>query len=148
MKTNKKKELAKLLFVRESLSQKEIAERVDTSEQTICRWVNENDGEWRKLRQSIIITKEEQLRRVYDQLDELTQVIAKREQGTRYANTKEADTLVKLTAAANNLESDASIADIIEVSKRFLNFLRPISLEKAKEISALLDAFIKEQLKR
>lgn len=148
MKTNKKKELAKLLFVRESLSQKEIAERVDTSEQTICRWVNENDGEWRKLRQSIIITKEEQLRRVYDQLDELTQVIAKREQGTRYANTKEADTLVKLTAAANNLESDASIADIIEVSKRFLNFLRPISLDKAKEISALLDAFIKEQLKR
>lgn len=148
MKSNKKKELAKLLFVRENLTQKEIAERVGTSEQTICRWVAENDNEWKKLRQSIIITKEEQLRRLYEQMDELNQEISRRDPGKRYANTKEADTLVKLTAAANNLESDASIADIIEVSKRFLNFMRPVNLDKAREMSGYLDAFIKDQLRK
>lgn len=148
MKTNQKKELAKLLFIKENLSQKEIAERVDVSEQTITRWVNENEGEWRRLRQSLIVTKDEQLRRIYDQLDELNQTIMKRDEGNRYANPKEADTMVKLTAAAKNLETDASIADIIEVSKRFLNFIRPINIEKAKEVSLLLDSFIKDQLKR
>ena len=143
-----KKEHAKLLFIKENLSQKEIAEKVEVSEKTINRWVNENNEEWKRMRQSIIITKEEQLRRIYEQLDELNQAIQKRDAGCKYANSKEADVIVKLTAAANNLESDASIADIVEVAKRFLNWLRPLDLQKAKEVSALLDAFIKDQMKR
>ena len=148
MKMLQKKEHAKLLFIRENLSQKEIAEKVEVSEKTINRWVNENNEEWKRMRQSIIITKEEQLRRIYEQLDELNQTIHKREAGKKYACSKEADVIVKLTAAANNLESDASIADIVEVSKRFINWLRPLDLPKAKEVSALLDAFIKDQMKR
>ena len=148
MKMIQKKEHAKLLFIKENLSQKEIAEKVEVSEKTINRWVNENNEEWKRMRQSIIITKEEQLRRIYEQLDELNQAIQKRDAGCKYANSKEADVIVKLTAAANNLESDASIADIVEVAKRFLNWLRPLDLQKAKEVSALLDAFIKDQMKR
>jgi predicted transcriptional regulator len=148
MKVNKKKELAKLLFIRENLSQKEIAERVEVTEVTVSKWVNENDAEWKRLRQSVIITKEEQLRRIYEQLDELNQEIMRREKGQRYASTKEADTMVKLTSAANNLETDASIADIVEVSKRFLNWLRPVDLDKTKEISQFLDSFIKDQLRK
>jgi len=146
MKAEQKKELAKLLFVNEKLSQKEIAQRVEISEKTLSRWVN--DGQWRKLRQSLLVTKEEQLRRIYEQIDELNTAIASREPGQRYANTKDADTLSKLTSAAKNLESEASISDIISVAKRFLNWLRPLDIDKAKEISLLIDAFIKDQLKR
>ncbi|MGB9590941.1 MAG: DDE transposase family protein [Candidatus Kryptoniota bacterium] len=146
MKAEQKKELAKLLFVNEKLSQKEIAQRVEISEKTLSRWVN--DGQWRKLRQSLLVTKEEQLRRIYEQIDELNTAIASREPGQRYANTKDADTLSKLTSAAKNLESEASISDIISVAKRFLNWLRPLDIDKAKEISSLIDAFIKDQLKR
>lgn len=146
MKAEQKKELAKLLFVNEKLSQKEIAHRVEISEKTLSRWVN--DGQWRKLRQSLLVTKEEQLRRIYEQIDELNTAIASREPGQRYANTKDADTLSKLTSAAKNLESEASISDIISVAKRFLNWLRPLDIDKAKEISSLIDAFIKDQLKR
>lgn len=146
MKAEQKKELAKLLFVNEKLSQKEIAQRVEISEKTLSRWVN--DGQWRKLRQSLLVTKEEQLRRIYEQIDELNTAIASREPGQRYANTKDADTLSKLTSAAKNLESEASISDIVSVAKRFLNWLRPLDIEKAKEISSLIDAFIKDQLKR
>lgn len=145
MKNEQKKELAKLLFVNERLTQKEISTRVEVSEKTLSKWVNE--GQWRKLRQSLIITKEEQLRRIYEQLDELNTAIASREPGKRYANTKDADTLAKLTSAAKNLESEASISDIISVAKKFIEWLRPVELEKAKEISSLFDAFIKEQMK-
>lgn len=146
MKTEQKKELAKLLFVNEHLTQKEISQRVGVSEKTLSRWVNQE--EWRKLRQSLLVTKEEQLRRIYEQIDELNTAIAQREPGQRYANTKDADTLSKLTSAAKNLESDASVSDIVSVAKRFLTWLRPIDMGKAKELSGLFDAFIKEQLKR
>lgn len=146
MKADQRKELAKLLYVNEQLTQREIAQRVGVSEKTFSRWVNE--GQWRKLRQSLLVTKEEQLRRIYEQIDELNTAIASREPGQRYANTKDADTLSKLTSAAKNLESEASISDIVSVAKRFLNWLRPLDIEKAKDISSLIDAFIKDQLKR
>lgn len=148
MKVDEKKDFAKILFIKENLSQKEIAEKVGVAEKTISKWVNANNEEWKRLRQSIIITKDEQLRRIYDQLDELTKCIHSREEGKRYSIKGEADTIVKLTTAAKNLETDASVADIIEVSKRFLNWLRPVDLDKAKEIAAFLDSFIKDQLKR
>jgi len=148
MKQNLKKEYARLLFTQEKLSQKEVAEKANVSEQTMTKWVNANKGEWKRLRQSYVVTKKEQLSRIYEQIDEITQVIQQREQGQRYVNSKEADILVKLTAAVKNLETEASVSDIIEVSMRFLNWLRPVDLEKAKEISGYLDNFIKDQLKK
>lgn len=148
MKPNLKKEYAKLLFTQENLSQKECAEKAHVSEQTMTKWVNENNGEWKRLRQSLIVTKKEQLSRIYEQLDELNQKIRIQPAGSRYASTKEADTLVKLTAAAKNLETEASVSDIIEVGMRFLNYLRKIDLEKTKEISGYFDSFIKDQLKK
>lgn len=146
MKNDQKKELAKLLFINERLTQKEICARVDVSEKTLSKWVNAED--WKRLRQSLIITKEEQLRRIYEQIDELNVAISQREQGKRYANSKEGDTLAKLTASAKNLETEASVSDIISVSKKFLNWLRPVDLDKAKEFANYMDLFIKEQLKR
>jgi transcriptional regulator with XRE-family HTH domain len=148
MKPNLKKEHAKLLFTQEKLSQKEIAEKVNVSEQTITKWVNANNGEWKRLRQSLIVTKKEQLSRIYEQIDEITQEIQKREEGKRYVNSKEADILVKLTAAAKNLETDASVSVVIEVAMKFLDYVRPIDLEKAKEISGYFDSYIKDLLKR
>lgn len=140
-----KKEWAQLLFTREALTQKEVATRVGISEKTMSKWVNENDKQWERLRQSIIVTKEEQLRRIYEQLDELNYMISQRDKGARYANAKEADTMVKLTSAARNLETEASLSDIIEVSKRLLNWLRGFDLEKAKQMSGIIDSFIKDQ---
>lgn len=148
MKPNLKKEHAKLLFTQEKLSQKEIAEKVNVSEQTITKWVNAGGGEWKRLRQSLIVTKKEQLSRIYEQIDEITQEIRKREEGKRYVNSKEADILVKLTAAAKNLETEASVSVVIEVAMKFLDYIRPIDLEKAKEISGYFDSYIKDLLKR
>ena len=148
MKIAQKKEMAKLLFTRESLSQKEVAERVGVAEKTVSKWVNANEGEWKRMRQSIIVTKEEQLRRIYEQIEELNTVISQREPGKRYANSKDADTLAKLTASAKNLESEASISDVFSVMKKFLNWLRQFDFEKARDLSFTIDAFIKDLLKK
>jgi len=145
MKISEKKDWAKLLFTREHITQKEVALRVGISERTMSLWVRKEN--WERLRQSIIITKEEQLSRIYLQIDELNTAIYAKKDGERYATNGQADTLNKLASAARKLETEASIADIIEVSKRFLNWLRQNDFEKAKEISNLLDSFIKDLLK-
>lgn len=146
LKGNQLREWAKLLFVTERLSQREIAERTGKSTVTINKWVKE--GEWERLRQSMLVTRESQLSRMYMQLDELNSEIMKRDEGKRFPSSKEADTISKLANAIKTMESEASIADIVEVSKRLLNWLRPIDPIKAKEIASVINDFISETLKR
>jgi transcriptional regulator with XRE-family HTH domain len=148
MKAADKKDWAKLLYTKEGLSQREVAGRTGVSTVTINKWVNANEAEWDKLRKSLLVTRDEQLRRLYMQLDELNTHIMERVKGSRFANSKEADTINKLTVAIRTLETDASIADIVEVCKRVLNYLRPISPEKAREMAMIFDDFIKETLRR
>lgn len=149
LKRNQQKEYAKSLFLHEQhLTQKEIAERVEVSEKTLSRWVNDPEENWEVLRASLSTTKEEQLRRIYDQINELTSEIQKRPKGKRFADSKEADTLLKLGSAASKLENEAAIGEIIEVCKLVVNYLRPLDLDKAKEITAVFDAFIKDRLRK
>jgi len=142
MRNTEKKEWAKLLYLQpEKITQKELARKVGVSEQTMSHWIVAE--KWDRLRQSIIVTKEEQLRRLYIQIDELNATIMCRPEGQRFSVKGEADTLNKLATAAKKLETEASIADIIEVAKRFINWIRITDLDKAKETSSLFDAFIK-----
>lgn len=140
-----KKEWAKTLFVIERLTQKEIAKKVGVSEKTISIWVNKEG--WDTLRVSVIITKEQQLKRFYSQVDELNTGIEGRDPGKRYANSKEADTIVKLTAAIKALETETGIAEIIETFKLFTNWLKAFDLPKAQELTKLLDDFITSRIK-
>ncbi|PKP09864.1 MAG: DDE transposase family protein [Bacteroidetes bacterium HGW-Bacteroidetes-4] len=146
--TNKqKKDWAKLLFLKENLTQKEIAERVGVTEKTISNWVNDKKENWEMLKSSVIVTKSEELRRIYMQINELNTFIATREPGQRFANSKEADSLNKLAATVRALETDVAIADVIEVFKRFTEWLRAVDLDKAKDVIRLEDDFIKHLLK-
>lgn len=140
-----KKEWAKLLFLKEQMTQKEIAAKVNVAEKTLSKWIKAED--WNQLKASITITKEESLRRFYMQVNEINDLIASREPGSRFPSSKESDVLVKLTATIKNLETETSIADVIEVFKKFIHFLRPISLEKAQEFIEFQDMFIKSILK-
>lgn len=144
--TQEKKDLAKLLFTRNNLSQKEIAERVGVDPKTIGKWVK--DELWENLRKSLLVTKEEQLRFFYDQLDSLNKAITLRPEGKRYADSKEANTFVMLTTSIRNMETETGVNEIIDVAKAFLNWLRADDLDQAKAITRLFDSFIKERLKR
>src|SRR5690606_37379620 len=144
--TQRKKEYAKLLYVAEGVTvQKELAERTGVSKQTINKWINSEN--WESLRASVIITKESELKRMYLQLTELNDTIMNREQGKRFANTKEADVLVKLSSAIKQLETDTSVADTIEVLKNFINHVRADDYGTAKSITALADVYIKSLVK-
>ena len=144
--TNKqKKDWAKMLYLKEHITQKEIAERVNVNKMTVGKWVKE--GKWEELKTAVSITKEEQLANLYLQISEINKTIAGRPEGERYATPKEADAINKLAAAIEKLEKETGISDIISVSKSFLDWLRKTDIDKAKELSVYFDAYIKDRLK-
>lgn len=70
------KEYAKTLFVKEDLHQKIIAERVGVTEKTIGKWIAE--GGWKKIKLSMLVTKDNQIAALYEQLDKMNEEIKNR----------------------------------------------------------------------
>ena len=119
-----KKEWAKTLYMRENLTQQEIAERVGVSRVTVSNWVRA--GKWEEQKAGLTLTRQEQVANLYRQVAEINRAISARAEGERFPNSKE--------------------ADIISVLTGFIEWLRPFDLEKAKELTRLADAYIKDKL--
>ena len=132
-----KKEWAKLLFLTTDLTQAEIAVKIGVSRITIVRWAKE----WEGLKLNFLQTREARIKSTLMQLN------AAREQGARYPTVKEADIRRKLTADLEALEQEASVRDIVNVSRDILDYVRAIDLEKAKMLSDYFDSYIQERLK-
>ena len=139
-----KKEWSKTLYMRENLTQQEIAERVGVSRVTVSNWVRA--GKWEEQKAGLTLTRQEQVANLYRQVAEINRAISARAEGERFPNSKEADILGKLSAAIRNMEQETGIADIISVLTGFIEWLRPFDLEKAKELTRLADAYIKDKL--
>lgn len=138
-----KREWAQMLYTKERLSQKEIADRVEVTEKTISNW--KQKYEWDALGQSINVTKEVQLKRMYAQLDRLTQAIEDKEEN-KYPDIKEINTMTQLTNNIQKLETETSVAEIIDVGMKFVNFIRKDDWAMAQSITKLLDAFIQDTM--
>ena len=140
-----KKDYAKQLFLNDpGITQAEIAEKVGVSKVTICKWVK--DGKWQELQASLLIGKEEQLARLYKQLRLLNDAIENK-QDQKFATSKEADAILKLTVAVKNLETETNIAEKMATGKEFLAFVRKTSgFELSKDVAKLFNAYIKSCL--
>lgn len=139
-----KKEWAKTLYLRENLTQQEIADRVGVSRVTVSNWVRA--GKWEEQKAGLTLTRQEQVANLYRQVAEINRAISARAEGERYPNSKEADILGKLSASIRNMEQETGIADIISVLTGFIEWLRPLDLDKAKELTRLADAYIKDKI--
>ncbi len=69
LNNKQKREFAEVLFTRQGLTGKEIAEKVDTTEATVSKW--KKDGNWDNLKASLSVTKAEQLMHINEQINEL-----------------------------------------------------------------------------
>lgn len=140
-----KKDYARQLYLNDSsITQAEIAEKVGVSKVTLCKWVK--DGKWQELQASLLIGKEEQLARLYKQLRLLNDAIENKED-QKFATSKEADAILKLTVAIKNLETETNIAEKMATGKEFLAFVRKTSgFELSKDVAKLFNAYIKSCL--
>lgn len=138
------KEWAKHLYAKDNLEGKEISRITGVSEQTLVKWKKE--GSWEKLRLSYARTKEEQLKDLYDQLNELNESIRDREPGKRFPSSKEADIIKKITAAISDLESELNISTVIDVCIEVTSFIRSYNWEKAQEVNDLFNRYIQSKI--
>ncbi len=144
-----RKDYARMLYLKDNLSQAEIASRVGTSAQTITKW--KADGNWESLKANFVISRQETLSRTYAQINQIFDSLEGNDlEGThvvRLIQSKEADTLSKLAATAKALETELSISIYIDVFIKFGNWLRDADFSLSKKMVELQDAFIKEQLR-
>lgn len=138
-----RREWAQYLYVESKLTQKEIAERVGVSQKTIGEW--KEKYLWENLRKSLLITRQQQLSMLYNQLDSITQHVKDNQENI--PTSKDADSILKITAAIRNLETDLSVADVFETCKRLITFVQKLDYEKSKEMVEYCDLFIKDCLK-
>ena len=144
LSNSQKKEWAQTLYLRENLTQAELAERVGVSRVTISNWIKA--GKWEEHKAGITLTRQEQVNNLYRQVAEINRNIASRPDGQRFPSSKEADILGKLSAAISKMEQETGIADKISVLSDFINWLRELDTEQARAITALADSYIKSQL--
>lgn len=145
MTNQQKKEWAKLLYTKEQMLQKEIAEKVGVTPKTVSKWVTTEM--WDKLRISLSVTREEQLSHLYSHLSEINASIASREDGERFPNAKEADTITKLSSSIDKLERESGVGEVVSAFSQFVRWLRERNLEEAQRIAPLLDDFVKYKLR-
>lgn len=67
------RDFAKVLFVNENVSQKDISSRLKVTEKTIGKWIKEDN--WESLRTSMLVTKDNQLTALYKQLENVNNEI-------------------------------------------------------------------------
>jgi uncharacterized protein YjcR len=141
-----KKDFSKnLYFNNQNINQKELASRVGVSVVTMNKWFK--DEKWDTLQKSLLLSKSEILADYYEQLRAAKESVKMREEGKRFMSSKEADAVVKITAAIKNLETETNIADKVEVGKDFLAFIRKITtFEDSNKIAKLFDTYIKSCL--
>ena len=146
MTNEQKKDLAQLLYTRGIVThQGELALRVDVTEDTISKW--KKAGSWDDMKKSLLTTRQEELRNLYDQLSELNAAIKQKPEGERYADSKQADIQRKITASIRELETETSVAQVVDVFIGFSEFIRKqADLDTAKQVSDLQDAYIKKLL--
>ena len=168
----KEKEHAKLLYTTQGITnQKELAQRVGTSTTSINKWINES--KWETLRASVIMTREEEIKRLYNRLtflnDSMDQLqayyikAAREIESTEDQKTKDfltayckdiinqiaklSDALSKGGAAIRSLETDVSIAEYMEVCQKLIQHVSREDFDFGQKLTAKADEFIKERLK-
>jgi hypothetical protein len=143
-KRQQDKDYAKILYVKDKLTQKEIAVKVNRSEKIIGKWVTE--GNWEKERKNFVLTRQEQMGNLLDELTEINEFIKSLPEGRRFADSKLADTRRKLIKDIKELETSSSKPEAISACIALLEFIRKVDLKKAQEFAPIIDGFIKSIL--
>jgi transposase-like protein len=145
-----RKELAQMYFMQGS-TRKEIAAKIDVSEATVGRWV-EQDG-WDVKRSATNITRPELVNKILREIDRML------DEAVSSDDTKLklglADKLSKFASVIEKLDKKANVVDYIETLTAFNNYLKSrmafdkeITPELISVIVKYEDMFIAENAKR
>lgn len=139
LELNQQQELAKMYFM-QGESQKDIADKLGVSRNTICRWVKEQN--WDSLRAAKTISRKELVNKMLQQIDEKLE-----------SKEWSADEISKAAAAVEKLDKQTNIVTVIEVFSSYNQWLvarmqldPELTPELVKIMNRYQDMFIGEKL--
>ena len=134
-----RKELACMYYM-QGVSQKDIADKVGVSRNTISAWVR--DGGWDTRRAAKTVTRSELVKKMLQDLNDKLE-----------SDNWTADEIIKVASAIEKLDKQTNIVTIIEVFTAFNNWLvsrmqvdPELTPEVVKIINTYQDKFINEKL--
>lgn len=140
------KEYARLLYTEKGISiHKELSEKVGVRVQTISKWIKE--GDWEKWRKNLILTRDEQMRIMLEQLSQINKSIAEKPEGERFPDYKQSMIRRNIIKDIKELETKALVAEYINSFINLIDYVRGKSLDDARFIARHCDRFIKEKLR-
>lgn len=137
-----KKGLAYACYLSEDYTQAELAEKVGTSKVSIGKWIRE--GKWEERKKLLSVSTDTLLKDFTEQLNELHAQIKGRDKGKRFPNYVEMSIQQQLTKSISQFKGKASLIEAISFTSKFTKHLRSHHPDKVKEITLLLDEFVKE----
>ena len=109
LEQTQRQELARMYFM-QGMKQKEIADKVGVSRNTICAWIR--DGKWDTVRAAKTITRSELVKKMLNDLDE------------KLASGQwTADEIIKVASTIEKLDKQTNIVTITEVFTAFNQWL-------------------------
>lgn len=148
--TNKKKEIARVLFMQGEL-QKNIAETVGVSEKTISTWIKDNN--WGNIKAAANITRPELVNKLLSTINKLLDHVAATDDPILLSGLS--DKLAKFAAVIEKLDKKANIVDAIDVFMAFNKWLQyrqsfdsEITPELLKAINKFQDLYICEHISK
>ncbi|MBO4233894.1 hypothetical protein FO675_06200 [Riemerella anatipestifer] len=155
------REHARILYVNERITLKEIAGRLKVTEKTVGKWAK--DGNWDELRKSLLNTRQSQLIHFYNQLEAINIDIAERPPlFTKDSKGKlievqrpqkniptngESDILSKITSNIQKLETEIGLGELVETGKKIIAFIQQINLDDARLFKNYFDEYIQNRVK-
>lgn len=136
---NELREVAQILYMQNYL-QKEIARKLGVSAQTITRWSKEDN--WDTLKKSLLTSKNKRISELYDELAEFNRMIQNKEEGMRFATSKEADARRKLIRDISELEKKYNIGQTTVIARDFVLFCKDFDFDFSKQATEYFDLFI------
>jgi uncharacterized protein YjcR len=135
-----KKEWAKHLFTIENLDQKSIAEKTGISEKTVAGWIGTEN--WEAMRKSLLTTRKEQIRMLYDILDILTKQGKEALADNDPATNPDTNSIIKITAAIKKLENETGLHEISEIVQELTLFTLKENFEAGQIVNDWGERFV------
>jgi uncharacterized protein YjcR len=133
VKKKSKTDIAESLFVVSGKTQKEIAEALEVSEQTISKWAK--DGNWKARRGAGIISTDSVVQKLLAKLDELTE-----------ADKLKADEVAKIASAINKIKKEKkTMDDFIEVFMLFGTWLQSKDRKLSEAVNDMQTLYLTEK---
>lgn len=142
---SQKKAQAEYLFLHTDLTAVAIAQIVNVTEKTLSAWVNANNKAWKIARTAKAITPERLIAAYYSQLNELNEMINKREEGERFPSSTEADTISKLVNQIEKLKKKHNLSSYISAIDEFTKFLNRKDANLVKQLAPFCIDFMREK---